>query len=201
LDGTWSDMGSGRPGPLTPNAAFPGYTTEVFDTHKEVFDTHKTEADRIFYPWHPLYGRELAISGKCIRRGTVMFICRVRGVRMLTPLEVPAWMFDSAVCCRLIAAPSARVDVTALFSLRALLNSASGQSAVVKAQHHSTVFGGSDAQKPQTITIQLAMFPPAEVKPPLPANIRSQLRTLLVKLLRDASQHPENQNVLRGDHE
>jgi hypothetical protein len=118
----------------------------------EAFNTHKTEAGRIFYPWHPLYGKELAISGKCIRRGTVMFICQVRGVRMLTPLEVPAWMFDSAVCCRLIAAPSARVDVTALFSLRALLNNASGQSAVVKAQHHSTVFGGSDAQKPQTIT-------------------------------------------------
>jgi hypothetical protein len=49
--------------------------------------------------------------------------------------------------------------------------------------------------------IQLAMFPPAVVKPPLPANIRSQLRTLLVKLLRDARQHPENQNILRGDHE
>jgi hypothetical protein len=49
--------------------------------------------------------------------------------------------------------------------------------------------------------IQLAMFPPTVGKPPLEANIRSQLRTLLVKLLRGASQHPGNQDVVRGDHE
>ena len=48
--------------------------------------------------------------------------------------------------------------------------------------------------------IQLAMFPPAIVKPLLPANTKSQLRTLLVKLLRGASQHSGNQNILRGDH-
>jgi hypothetical protein len=59
---------------------------------------------------------------------------------MFTPLEVPAWMFDSAVCCRLITAPSARVDVSALFSLQALLNNARGDSAVVKDEHHSTAF-------------------------------------------------------------
>jgi hypothetical protein len=85
-----------------------------------------------------------------------MFICRVAGTRMLTPLEVPAWMFDSVVCSQLVAAPLARVDLSALFSLQALLNEVSGHSAVVKAQHHSTVFGGCDAQKPQIIADSVA---------------------------------------------
>jgi hypothetical protein len=80
-----------------------------------------------------------------------MFICRIGGTRMVTPVEVPAWMFDSAVCCRFVSAPSARVDLTALSSLHALLADINAAATVVKAQHHSTVFGGSDAEKPQFI--------------------------------------------------
>ena len=80
-----------------------------------------------------------------------MLICRISGTRMLTPLEVPAWMFDSAVCCRFVSAPSARVDIAALSSLQALLHEVSRPAAVVKAQHHSTVYGGSDAKKSQFI--------------------------------------------------
>lgn len=126
------------------DAAEPCCTTEVLDTHK-------TEARRILYRWHPLCGAELAISGKCMGHGTVMFICRISGTRMLAPLEVPAWMFDSAVYCRFVSAPSARVDMAALSSLQALLNEVSRPAAVVKAQHHSTVFGGFDAARPQFI--------------------------------------------------
>lgn len=80
-----------------------------------------------------------------------MFICRIGGTRMLAPLEVPAWMFDSAVCCRFVSASSAGVEVAALSSLQALLADISAAGTVVKAQHHSTVFGGSDAEKPQFI--------------------------------------------------
>jgi hypothetical protein len=61
-------------------------------------------------------------------------------------------MFDSGVCCRFGAAPSARVDLAALSSLQALLNEVDRSAAVLKAQHHSTVFGGSDAEKPHFIT-------------------------------------------------
>jgi hypothetical protein len=80
-----------------------------------------------------------------------MFICRFGGTRMLAPLEVPAWMFDSAICCRFVSAPFARVHMAALSSLQALLNEVNRPAAVVKAQHHSTVFGGPDAEKPQFI--------------------------------------------------
>lgn len=86
-----------------------------------------------------------------MRHGKLMFICRIGGSRMLAPLEVPAWMFDSAVCCRFVSAPSGRVDMAALASLQTLLNEMSRSAVVVKAQHHSTVFGGPDAEKPQFI--------------------------------------------------
>lgn len=78
---------------------------------------------------------------------------------MLAPLEVPAWMFDSAVCFRFVSASSARVDVAALASLQAFLNEVSGPEAVVKALHYSTVFGGSDAEEPQFIVNSAADVP------------------------------------------
>jgi len=80
-----------------------------------------------------------------------MFICKIDGVSGSASLEVPAWMFDLAVCCRFIPALAARVDLRALFSLRELLDQVSARTAVVQAQHHSTVSGGADAQKPQIL--------------------------------------------------
>jgi hypothetical protein len=71
--------------------AFPGYTTEVFDTHK-------TDGRRILYRWHPFYGKDLAISGMCIRRGTVMFICRIDGTPWSAehPFGNGPWIFNQA---------------------------------------------------------------------------------------------------------
>jgi hypothetical protein len=50
-------------------------------------------------------------------------------------------------------------------------------------------------------SIQLLMFPANTEKPPLPAHVRPRLVALLVKLLRAASQHTEDQSGRRGDHE
>jgi hypothetical protein len=76
-----------------------------------------------------------------------MLICTINDDRSRGFLEVPAWMFDAAVCCRFLRGASARVDVGALRALRALFQTrASRGTDVIEAQHHSTVPGGCDAQ-------------------------------------------------------
>jgi hypothetical protein len=126
-------------------AADAGCTTDALDTHK-------TETRRVLYRWHPLYERELIICGRCNRHGAVMFICKSDDGALAAPLEVPAWMFDSAECCRLTAAPCARVDVPALFALQALLRQVGARTDdVVEAQQHFTTSGGFDAHQPQCI--------------------------------------------------
>jgi hypothetical protein len=83
----------------------------------ERHQTHKTDSAQVVYQWHPLYGREVTIQGKRNRRGVIVFICRIGGDYKTSPLEVPAWMFDTAICCVCRSAPAGAVTVDALRSL------------------------------------------------------------------------------------
>ena len=113
----------------------------------EGFNTHKTGARKVLYPWHPLYGKEVIIRGERNRRGAVMYVCSIDEDQAGAFLEVPAWMFDGAICCRFGSGSSAHVDVYALRSLRALIEAATAQTHdVIEAQHQFNVSGGSDAQ-------------------------------------------------------
>jgi hypothetical protein len=69
------------------------------------------------------------------RHGEVMLICRAEELR--APLEVPAWMFDAAVCCHCTSASTPRVNIESLTALMLLLEATRMRShSVIEAQHH-----------------------------------------------------------------
>jgi hypothetical protein len=79
------------------------------------------------------------------RHGEVMLVCQVEEIR--APLEVPAWMFDAAVCCHCRSASTPRVSIESLTSLALLLKATRiPDDSVIEAQHQSTFSGGSDAK-------------------------------------------------------
>ena len=82
----------------------------------------------------------------------VMLVCQVEEIR--APLEIPAWMFDAAVCCHCRSASTPRVSIESLTSLTLLLEATSIRTdSVIEAQHQSTLSGGSDAKGPKCDTI------------------------------------------------
>jgi hypothetical protein len=143
------DGGVKKPESLALALGFPARDSCVDgrDFTTEVINTHRTGIRKLLYRWHPLYGKELTIQGERNRHGAVMFVCSIDEDSGGAFLEVPAWMFDAATCCRFESGSSAHVDVYALRSLRALLDVATTQAYdVIKAQHQFNVSGGSDAQ-------------------------------------------------------
>jgi hypothetical protein len=101
-----------------------------------------------------------SVSGERTRRGVVMVVCRNDEGPDSAVLEIPAWMFDAAECCRFQSAPSARVDVPALRALRALLQSAlSPRRDVIEAQHQPNPFGGFDAQTGEDSSVPVSSVP------------------------------------------
>ena len=67
----------------------------------ETLKTHKTDLGEVVYPWHPFLWKAVKIKGKRNRRGTIVYVCSSDGNDGGAVVEVPAWMFDSAVCCLL----------------------------------------------------------------------------------------------------
>jgi hypothetical protein len=77
------------------------------------------------YPWHPWFELQVAIHEAIEKADGAVFRCTVSGCDADRWLEVPAWMFERAVCLdhdRLIAAPF--IDMTALSALADLLRQA-----------------------------------------------------------------------------
>ncbi|HVI78812.1 MAG TPA: hypothetical protein VM715_11755, partial [Candidatus Acidoferrum sp.] len=112
----------------------------------ETLKTHKTDISEVVYPWHPFYGQEAKIKGERNRRGTIVYVCSSDGNDGGAVVEVPAWMFDSAVCCLLHPGTQPSVCVPALRALHALLNWTRKPTEDVIEAHQSTALGGSDAQ-------------------------------------------------------
>src|SRR3954451_471798 len=100
----------------------------------------------VVYPWHPFYGQEAKIKGERNRRGTIVYVCSSDGNDGGAVVEVPAWMFDSAVCYLLHPGTQPSVCVPALRALHALLNWTRKPTEDVIEAHQSTALGGSDAQ-------------------------------------------------------
>src|SRR5688572_17483462 len=77
---------------------------------------------------------------------------RLRRPRNDRSLEVPAWMFEPALCDHLRVAEALRVDGQALIELKAVLQTAL-RADVLEAQHYSlTANGGADATVQPPIT-------------------------------------------------
>src|SRR5437016_2549978 len=79
--------------------------------------THKTESAKVIYPWHPFYECEVRVHGERNRRGSIVLICSA-GDEMKVPVEVPVWMFDTALCCGIRSGQNAHVTCEALRRLR-----------------------------------------------------------------------------------
>jgi len=54
----------------------------------------------IEYPWHPLHGKKVPLYRRAGRRGHEVVHVEVReGLSR----ELPAWMFDAAICAQMVA--------------------------------------------------------------------------------------------------
>jgi hypothetical protein len=111
-------------------------------------NTHNTEAREVRYPWHPWFGRSVAVYEVLVKQGHSVCRCGLEEERTRRAVEIPTWMFEPAACCRLRVMAVPTVDCDALRALQALLRAVprSDPGVVLQAQHHSLLAaGGADA--------------------------------------------------------
>ena len=84
-------------------------------------NAHRTILRELLYPWHPWFGKLVAIHETIDKVGGVVFRCTLGGAHADRWLEIPAWMFDRAACPdppRLVTMPFVNVSaLSALFDL------------------------------------------------------------------------------------
>ena len=85
-------------------------------------NSHIIEFRQVLYPWHPWYGRRVAVHATLIRRGVAVAHCSSEAVYPPRLLELPFWMLDSAACRRVRLASAGNVNVESLHELRHLLD-------------------------------------------------------------------------------
>jgi hypothetical protein len=110
-------------------------------------NTHSTESREVLYPWHPWFGRAVWIFARRMAYGRMVVHCGLEPRHESRGVEIPQWMFDTAVCCqmRMVQEPVASID--ALRELKALRATGSPASPdpMLQAQHDSLPKGGADA--------------------------------------------------------
>jgi hypothetical protein len=110
-------------------------------------NTHIRERREICYPWHPWHGRKVWVHTTLIKRGRAVAHCSLEDVQPFRVLEVPLWMLDVAVCCKIRVVKSGLANVESLRELRALLHSAQPARGdiALEAQHRYLLdAGGAD---------------------------------------------------------
>ena len=88
------------------NAVVERCTTKFKNAHGTVFR-------ELLYHWHPWFGMRVAIHEAVDKADGVVFRCTLSGSVADRWLEVPAWMFDRAICPdppRLTASPFISMD-------------------------------------------------------------------------------------------
>ena len=106
---------------------------------------HVTESRIVQYRWHPWHGRAVFIVGAFAKAGHAVYRCVLERTDESRALEIPQWMFDAAVCCRIALAPAPSVTCEALRELRRLIDSAcraATHAGVLQAEHLSTADPG-----------------------------------------------------------
>jgi hypothetical protein len=111
-------------------------------------NTHNTEVREVCYPWHPWFGRTVAVYEVLVKQAQSVCRCGLEEERSRLAVEIPAWMFESAACrgLRLLHAPAVSCD--ALRGVQALLRIVlqSALSGVLQAQHRSLPAAGGVRQ-------------------------------------------------------
>ena len=151
-------------------------------------NTHSTESREVRYLWHPWCGRSVTVYETLTKGGQPVCRCGVDDQRNDRSLEVPAWMFEPALCDHLRVAAAPCVDGPALIELTTVLQTAR-RADVLEAQHDSVIAaGGADAtvQPPSTSlatdAVSSAAFSPAFQM--LPQDIQDRAIRLLARMLR-----------------
>lgn len=111
-------------------------------------NAHITDSRKLLYPWHPWYGRTVLIFSSISKYGHALYRCGLKSAQTERSLEVPQWMFDTAICSHihLSAAPIVRYEQ--LRELRRLLTrtDAAFKNSVIQGEHcSSSITGGIDA--------------------------------------------------------
>src|SRR5262249_17376224 len=137
-------------------------------------NTHNTEWRNVCYPWHPWFGRTVAVYEVFTRRGQSLCRCGLGEERPDRRVEFPTWMLESATCCRLhlMAVPTPSSD--ALRELKALLQVVLGPAidGVLQAQHRPLrAAGGADAPVNQST----ASFASDAVPSAAPSSVASDV--------------------------
>ena len=88
---------------------------------RQQHNAHVTERREVLYPWHPWFGMTVHVHQVVERGLTGTLRCSVNGVASGRWLELPAWMFDRAICLPISLASSPRAHLVALGSLLNLL--------------------------------------------------------------------------------
>jgi hypothetical protein len=111
-----------------------------------------------------------------IRNGLLVFQCRTDDDRGFPVLEIPRWMFDAGVCCRIEVSSGIMVRCEALRDLRALL---------AEAQQSSWISGGADAEVVETKRRSAQSVQALAPSPALPLEVGQKAGSLLARMLRE----------------
>jgi hypothetical protein len=132
-------------------------------------NTHITESRVVLYRWHPWHGRPVYIARPLNKGRQPVFRCALEAGDSVATLEVPQWMFDPAICCRIAVVTDPSVDVGSLRELRRLLLAITRAepSPVVEAEHLAKQDrGGACAISESAATDRPAGVVPSEGKSP-----------------------------------
>jgi len=91
-------------------------------THQH--NTHIRELREVCYPWHPGHDRKVWVHTTLVKRSRAVAHCSLEDVQPFRILEVPLWMLDVAVGCKIRVAQSGLANVESLRELKGLLHSA-----------------------------------------------------------------------------
>ena len=112
---------AGRRSRLGPACVRQGSNADACGCRRRQQNAHVTERRDVLYPWHPWFGLTVHIHQVVEKGLTGTLRCSVDGVGSGRWLELPAWMFDRAICLPITVASSPRAHLAALESLRKLL--------------------------------------------------------------------------------
>jgi hypothetical protein len=128
---------------------------------------HSTEFSEVCYPWHPWFGRAVAVYEVVVKEGHGVWRCGFEEERNRLSIEVPAWMFEAAACRRLQLMHEPAGSCDALRALQTLLRIVprSDPGGVLEAQHRCLpAAGGAEApvrDPPTTLATDPVSAPPS----------------------------------------
>jgi hypothetical protein len=137
-------------------------------------NTHNTESREVCYPWHPWFGRAVAVYEVLVKHGHSVSRCGLEEERNRRSVEIPTWMFEPTACCRLrlMAVPTVGCEARELQALLRTVRPDSG--GVLQAQRRSLLTAGRADASVREPTTTLATH---TLSSPTPASVVSDVVT------------------------